>query len=154
MICIGYGPADVTATPSSLISLKSRLVNLSGAGLPRLSWKKAVKRVPCLNGFLLLFGVFTLLIGLHEWRPVHNNLCHSSLEVLVWSKWRKKLMVNWLSEVHLVEGVETEVTAVAVCWLFNTNTWLTELSCGFRVWVRIQCCGFRVGMGTIVAGIV
>ena len=64
---------------------------------------------------MLLFGVFTLLIGLHEWRPVHNNLCHSSLEVLVWSKWRKKLMVNWLSEVHLVEGVETEVTAVAVC---------------------------------------
>jgi len=36
-----YGPADGTATPSSLASLKSRLVygNLSGAGLPRLSWK-------------------------------------------------------------------------------------------------------------------
>jgi len=62
-----------------------------------------------------LLDVFTLLIGLHEWRPVHNNLSHSSLEVLVWSKWRTKLMVNWLSKVHLVEGVETEVMAVAVC---------------------------------------
>jgi len=31
-----YGPADATATPSSLASVKSRMVYLSGAGLPRL----------------------------------------------------------------------------------------------------------------------
>ena len=35
-----YGPADATATPSSLASVKSRMVYLSGAGLPRLSWKR------------------------------------------------------------------------------------------------------------------
>ena len=35
-----HGPADATATPSSLASLKSRMIYLSGAGLPRLSWKK------------------------------------------------------------------------------------------------------------------
>jgi len=35
-----YGPADATATQSSLASLKSRMVYLSGADLPRLSWKK------------------------------------------------------------------------------------------------------------------
>ena len=35
-----YGPADATATPSSLAPVKSRLIYLSGAGLPRLSWKK------------------------------------------------------------------------------------------------------------------
>ena len=35
-----YGPADATATPSSLAPAKSRMVYLSGAGLPRLSWKK------------------------------------------------------------------------------------------------------------------
>jgi len=35
-----YGPADSTATPSSLALLKSRMVYLSGAGLPRLFWKK------------------------------------------------------------------------------------------------------------------
>ena len=40
-----YGPADATATPSSLAPVKSILVYLSGAGLPRLSWRKAVKRV-------------------------------------------------------------------------------------------------------------
>jgi len=37
------GPADATATPSSLAPVKSRTVYLSSAGLPRLSWKKAVK---------------------------------------------------------------------------------------------------------------
>jgi len=40
-----YGPADATATPSSVVPLKSRTVYLSDAGLPRLSWKKAVKRM-------------------------------------------------------------------------------------------------------------
>ena len=37
------GPADATATPSSLAPVKSRMVYLSGASLPRLSWKRAVK---------------------------------------------------------------------------------------------------------------
>jgi len=35
-----YGPADATVTPWSLAPVKSRMVYLSGAGLPRLSWKK------------------------------------------------------------------------------------------------------------------
>ena len=36
-----YGPADaITVIPSSLAPVKSRMVYLSGAGLPRLSWKK------------------------------------------------------------------------------------------------------------------
>jgi len=35
-----YGPADATATPSSLAAVKFRMVYLSGADLPRLSWKK------------------------------------------------------------------------------------------------------------------
>ena len=38
-----YGPADATATPSSLAPVKSRMVYLSGAGLARLSRKKAIK---------------------------------------------------------------------------------------------------------------
>jgi len=33
-------PADVITTPSSLASLKSRMVHLSGAGLCGLSWKR------------------------------------------------------------------------------------------------------------------
>ena len=35
-----YGPADATATRSSLVSLKSKWFNLFGAGLSRLSWNK------------------------------------------------------------------------------------------------------------------
>jgi len=38
--CFAYGPADATATPSSLTPAKSRMVYLSGAGLPRFSWRK------------------------------------------------------------------------------------------------------------------
>ena len=38
-----YGPADATATPSSLALVKSIIVYPSGAGLPRLSWKKGRK---------------------------------------------------------------------------------------------------------------
>jgi len=35
-----YDPADATATLSSLAPVKSRMVYFSGAGLPRLSWRK------------------------------------------------------------------------------------------------------------------
>jgi len=45
--CFAYGPADATTTPSSLAPVKSRMVYLSGAGLPRSSWKKTVKRTQC-----------------------------------------------------------------------------------------------------------
>jgi len=37
---IAYGSADATATPSSLAPVKSRMVHVSGAGLPRLTWKR------------------------------------------------------------------------------------------------------------------
>jgi len=40
-----YGPADANVIPSSLAPVKSRMVYLTSTGLPRLSWKKAVKRV-------------------------------------------------------------------------------------------------------------
>jgi len=42
---ITYGPADATATPSSLAPVKSRMFSLSGAGLPGCPGKKAVKRI-------------------------------------------------------------------------------------------------------------
>jgi len=40
---LAYGPADATATLRSLAPVKSTMVYLSGAGLPRLSWKKGRK---------------------------------------------------------------------------------------------------------------
>jgi len=47
-----YGPADATVTLSSLASLKSRIVQLSGAGLPRLSRKTHIHTQPfyCWSG--------------------------------------------------------------------------------------------------------
>jgi len=35
-----YGPADATDTPSSVASLKSRKLYLSGTGLSSLAWKR------------------------------------------------------------------------------------------------------------------
>jgi len=42
---LSYGLADATATHIVSASAKSRMVYPSGTGLPRLSWKKAVKRL-------------------------------------------------------------------------------------------------------------
>ena len=39
------GPADATAIPSSLAPVESRMVYISRAGLPGLSWQKAIKHV-------------------------------------------------------------------------------------------------------------
>jgi len=51
-----YGPTDTTAT---LVSLKSRLIiwcNLSGAGLPRLSWKRGQWTDVCDLGYIVAFN--------------------------------------------------------------------------------------------------
>jgi len=73
------GPADATATPSSLAPVKSRLVYLSGAGLPRLSGKKTLNRrsvVHCSSYFwwfctravwviYVLYKLYRFLTGFH-----------------------------------------------------------------------------------------
>jgi len=43
MLIIGFRSVYATATPSSPVPVKSRMVYFSGAGLPRLSWKKGRK---------------------------------------------------------------------------------------------------------------
>ena len=49
VICLRQGAndfaADATATPLSLVQVKSTMVYLSGASLPRLPWKKAIKQM-------------------------------------------------------------------------------------------------------------
>jgi len=46
-----YDRVDVTATPSSLAPVKSRMVSLSATGLPRLSWKKGCQTVEVPGSF-------------------------------------------------------------------------------------------------------
>jgi len=60
---LAYGPVDATATPSSLASLKSRIVLPSGASLPRLSWKRG----RCLGECRLA----NCCIDREEWTPLH-----------------------------------------------------------------------------------
>jgi len=65
-----YGPSDATATHhQSLASVKSRMVYLSGACLPRLSWKKAVKRMCvsrlCVDQILLYYKIASSTYWFH-----------------------------------------------------------------------------------------
>ena len=41
---IAYGPADATATPSSLAPVKSRMVYISGAAYPGCPGKRSLNR--------------------------------------------------------------------------------------------------------------
>jgi len=52
---IAYGPADATATPSYLAAVKSRMVYLSGASLPRLSEKRLLNRCSSGSSLCLTF---------------------------------------------------------------------------------------------------
>jgi len=64
MQMIAYGPADTTDTPSSLAPVKSRMVYVSGAGLPRCAGKKAVKR---------MCSVVVVFISQHTWTLNSND---------------------------------------------------------------------------------
>ena len=65
-----HGPADATATPPSLASVKSRMVYLSGASLPR---KKAIK---------LMYVCLTLLID-SPFSAMAEGLCASDCRAAV-----------------------------------------------------------------------
>jgi len=68
-----YAPAGATATPSSLTPVKSRMVYLSGAGLPRLSSKKPLNgcsssNTICSSSYIMHYLITYLL---HH-RSVHK----------------------------------------------------------------------------------
>jgi len=52
------GPADAIPTPSYLAPVKSRMVCVSGAGLPRSSWKEINVVIICLTSFPSNFKLF------------------------------------------------------------------------------------------------
>ena len=79
-----YGPADATATPSSLASLKLNWFNLPGAGLSRLSWEKRplkgflsvwlLLRLDCCRLFLNCTNtLFSSVVQFSTW--THQNDC-------------------------------------------------------------------------------
>ena len=74
-----YGPADASATPSSLAPVKSRMVYLSGAGLPRLSWKKCCQTDVVLLVVVILVLMYTMCQ--YNWPNFQSSL--SSVVVCV-----------------------------------------------------------------------
>jgi len=69
-----HGPADATATPSSLASLKSRMVYLSGAALSRLSWKKRPLNGCSSRVVIISCNALMLLVGQKEGHPTCKKL--------------------------------------------------------------------------------
>ena len=85
-IWFAYGTADATVTSSSLAPVKFRMVYLSGAGSPRLSWKKAIKVVvfliishhwftaaEILSKLLHALSALTIVVGWHKRRAAHTH---------------------------------------------------------------------------------
>jgi len=58
-----YCPADASATPWSLAPVKSRMVYVSGARLPRLSWKRPLNR--CSSTWILLVAADKMFYVYH-----------------------------------------------------------------------------------------
>jgi len=76
-----YGPADATATPSSLASLKSRMVMHFVCWLTQMSWKNAIKWVfhSCVD-YYSMAEIFTSHIS-------HNIKCQLKILFLHLSLW-------------------------------------------------------------------
>ena len=97
-----YGSAD--ATPSSLASAKSRMVYPSGTGLPRLSWKKAVKHLcACAyySPFWFKWLVFHFAIILGTSQVIQSyHLCHCKSVIAICAKtssnqcWQSRSLKN------------------------------------------------------------
>jgi len=91
-----YGPADATATPSSVASVKSRMVCLSGAGLPSLSWKKRP-----LNGH----NHATFWFGIEQCSNWHRNLVpDKSGPRFAWHMYQKPVPEKWSRFIEPVPG--------------------------------------------------
>jgi len=86
MIC--YGPADATATSSSLASLKFRIVYLSGAGLPRLFRKKRPLNV-LVRIFRCQFNMVVTVLGISA-----ELLCQSQLVLGCICRWTNHLCMQ------------------------------------------------------------
>jgi len=72
-----YGPADATATPSSLAPVKSRMVYLPGANFPKLSWKEGHKmdEVANINNLQVKWIKGLSTLGWEQRRDI-SPLCH------------------------------------------------------------------------------
>jgi len=94
-----YGPANATATPSSLASVKSRMVCLSGAGLPRLSWKKGhVCVCVCLWPIKNSFCAFPASLYSHQKLDMYIYWFSSESSCRHRRRWRQRHRQRWMGQ--------------------------------------------------------
>ena len=138
-----YGPADATVTPSSLASVKSRMVYVSGAGLPSLSWKKAIKRMyVCMYSICLLcyayncknsmFYFLTLYLFTIDCSPVVPSLVYCDVDVtLSWC---------WLGVKY-----SDHCVCLLVCLSVHSRNWKNHTAELYQTFVHVAC-----GHGSVV----
>ena len=108
------GPADATATSSSLAPVKSRMVCLSGAGLPRLSWKRPLNG--CSSSNMLCV----------RWWPAF--LCYCSI-----SAWQSHICCVYTTNMNNVQDVYGNSFLVnrmqsLLTFVFKIGRYFVELS--------------------------
>ena len=124
-----FGPADATATPSSLAPVKSRMVYLSGASLPRLSCKLLLlhpfnslfSRTTCLervansrsSSYILYASCLVVLSFLVLAESVRWLNVFSSGECSVWTVWYEVKV--WWSNVGKVSCADSALAVDYTC---------------------------------------
>ena len=86
---LGYGLADATAIPSSLASVKSRMVYASSTGLTRLSWKKDVNQLLLCNIHQITswrLGTITTCCKQND-KCLHNDVISNSTTMQIPKQW-------------------------------------------------------------------
>jgi len=122
MICI-QGQADATAAPSSLASVKSRMVYLSGSGLPRLFWKNRCSSSSSSSSnsnldLHLSFSALTLLVQLQErHRPITQPVPFIPKGSLLEKRRNRKQ----LTQMHVENAVKTEVWLAIIKFCYFNN---------------------------------
>jgi len=106
-----YGPADATVTPSSLASLKSRLVYVSGTGLPRLSWKESVKRMCCLVFVTVKSKSATLSHSASSAAVFCRKVSHSLIFLA------PMLLTRYVLEAGVITGISAVVTVLCIWYI-------------------------------------
>ena len=121
-----YGPGNATVILSSLASFKTRMLYLSGAGLPGLSWKKEHKTSVVV--LILTILLFCIVVGCQLFVLAQVSLAASLLLCKVFTQ---------------VSHTQFFLSSSSVTWHWRNRhtTWCTGLmsvSCGFGFcqWVQ------------------
>ena len=134
-----YGPTDATATSSSLAAVKSRMVYLSSAGLPRLSWKKRP-----LNGCSSNSSSSRLTLAANYVKPGLSFTLESNCKLILTTELVSEsdvhLFPDYLSTSRIV-ALHNEVNNTVPIYVWRgflwVSCWFGEVKCELSQWFSL-----------------